>query len=101
MIHCSTNYPLTPPGSEMDRVTMIYDEEVRTRALYDELCAIYAAVPGEVHLSLQGAGAHWNITITRVHRSCSIGCFQTDQHYIYFAHTSITIAVGRTAWKDG
>jgi hypothetical protein len=80
---------------------MVYDEEVRTRALYDELYAIYAAVPDEVHLSLQGAGAHWNITITRVHRSCSIGCFQTDQHYIYFAHTSITIAVGRTAWKHG
>jgi hypothetical protein len=80
---------------------MIYDQEVRTRALYDELHAIYAAVPDEVYLSLQGSGAHWNIIITRAHRSCSIGCFQTDQHYISFAHTSLTIAVGRTVWKEG
>lgn len=77
---------------------MKYEEEGYARALDRALARALERLPG-TRLKVTGDGVHWNCTVARGDRACSVSCFDTGgpEYLASFGRADRTEAWGRTA----
>ncbi|OJJ22494.1 hypothetical protein BKI52_07385 [marine bacterium AO1-C] len=81
---------------------MTYEEEKIARDFYAKLQEMFETFDGNVQITIQGAGVHWNCEVIYGQRTCNIYCSkdlpvskQKPLYMIYFLENTKEIAFGR------